>query len=79
MWKIKKQDCYVWTVFDSDGMRCLQSAPILELDAGDAIIPDETVDVSATAFTAAELDEYVKDVALVAQEPRVVVRGWIRG
>jgi hypothetical protein len=76
MWKIDKYGCYVWTVFNDDGVVILHSAPII----GDSMIDlEDTVDVSKSAFTDDELNEFVAEVGRVAEQPRVTVRGWIRG
>jgi hypothetical protein len=77
MWKLDKYACWCWTVFDNDGVRCLQSAPMIGTHG--MIEPDEACDVSADAFTEEELREFVLAVSLASQEHKLVVRGWIRG
>jgi hypothetical protein len=76
MWLLDGHDCYAWTVFNDDGLRCLQSAPLI----GNGLInPEECCDVSVYAFDESELNRFVDELARAAQQPRVVVRGWIRG
>jgi len=75
MWKVDKFGCYCWIVF-FEGVLYLQSAPMF---GNGHIDPDERCDVSKDAFTNDELNDFVHEVARIAEEPRVVVRGWIRG